>query len=65
MGGLTDEVRGRSKIEAYLAYVAVTESFGDTFSRLDPHPRNKKYCKSRMVLDPETGEWVLHYHLHT
>ena len=65
MGGMTGEVRGQSKIETYLKYVAEVEGFGDMFQEHDPDPRNKKKCKSLMVQDPETGEWVLRYHLHT
>ena len=48
-----------------LKYVAEVEGFGDMFQEHDPDPRNKKKCKSLMVQDPETGEWVLRYHLHT
>jgi hypothetical protein len=65
MGGMTDEVRGRSKIGTYLKYVKLTEGFGETFQDRDPDPRYKKVCKREMVQDPDTGEWVLHFHLHT
>lgn len=65
MGGRVDEVRGSSKIEAYLAYVDEVESMGDMLPERDPDPRYKKECKSRMVQDPKTGEWILHYRLHT
>lgn len=65
MGGLTDEVRGRSKSETYQKYVEVVEGYGDTFLDRIPDPKYKKYCKRVMVQDPNTGEWVLHYHLHT
>jgi hypothetical protein len=62
---MTDSVRGRSKIEAYLAYAQIVAGYGDTFQTLDPHPKYKKQCMREMVQDPETGEWVLHFHLHT
>ena len=65
MGGMTGEVRGQSKIEAYLEYVQQVEGFGDTFLSHDPDPRNKKLCKKLMVQDSEHGEWILHFHLHT
>ena len=65
MGGMTDQVRGQSKIETYLRYVEEVEGYGDLFQEHDPNPRNKKLCKKLMVQDPYTGEWVLHFHLHT
>ncbi len=65
MGGTHGEVRGRSKIHAYLEYAELVEAYGDTFQDHYPDPRNKKLCKRRMVQDPDTGEWVLSFHLHT
>lgn len=65
MGGMTGEVRGQSKIGAYLKYAEQVEGFGDTFQDHNPDPRNKKLCKRCMIQDPDTGEWVLYYHLHT
>ena len=65
MGGTSGEARGASKIEAYLNYVDRVEGWGDTFQSHSPNPQNKKLCKRQMVQDPATGEWVLHYHLHT
>ena len=35
MGGVTDAVRGRSKIETYLKYVELLEGFGETFQDRD------------------------------
>ncbi len=65
MGGMNGEVRGQSKAEAYVKYVEAVDGFGDTFGDRCPDPKYKKECKSLMVQDSETGEWVLHYHLHT
>jgi hypothetical protein len=65
MGGENGYVRGRSKAETYQKYAALVEGFGDTFQTHLPDPARKKHCKKLMVQDPETGEWVLHYHLHT
>lgn len=65
MGGLTDEVRGRTKIQTYQRYVDVVDGFGDTFQEYNPDPKYKKMCKREMMQDPDTGEWVLHFHLHT
>ena len=65
MGGTTGEVRGKSKIEAYLRYVEIIDAHGETFLTQYPKPHNKKGCKREMVQDPETGEWVLYYRLHT
>jgi len=62
MGGASGEVSGRSKIEAYIKYQEITEGWDGS---MDPDPKYKKFCKSLMELDPETGEWVLYYHLHT
>ncbi len=59
MGGSLGSVRGRSKIEAYLAYLDVAYALNSA----DPDPKYKKQCKREMVQDPETEEWVLHYHL--
>ena len=65
MGGTSGEIRGRSKIEAYLKYANEVEGYGDLFLSHNPDPRNKKLCKSLMVQDPDAGEWVLWYRLHT
>jgi hypothetical protein len=65
MGGTRGEVRGKSKIETYLNYVEETEPLEDLFTDMYPDPRYKKLCKSYMVWDPDAGEWVLSYHLHT
>jgi hypothetical protein len=63
MGGTYGEIRGQSKIEVYLEYLEMTK---DTiFETKIPDPEYKKHCKNLMVQDPETEEWVLHYHLHT
>lgn len=63
MGGVNGEVRGKSKIKAYLKYAEIAEN--EIFTRRIPDPRNKKGCKKAMEWDPETEEWVLRYHLHT
>ena len=65
MGGMQDEVRGPSKIAAYLEYAELVEGYGDTFQDHVPNPKNKKLCKRSMVQDPDTGEWVLRFRLHT
>ena len=65
MGGMTDEVRGSSKIKAYQQYLEVIEELGDILQSHDPDPSQKKECKRRMEQDPHTGEWILQYHLHT
>lgn len=65
MGGTSGEIRGNSKIDVYLEYKELTESWCDTFLSRDPDPQYKKYCKKSMVWDPDTGAWVLYYHLHT
>lgn len=62
---MTGEVRGKTKIEAYLKYLDLLEGAGDVFESYSPNPHNKKGCKEAMVRDPETREWVLHFHLHT
>lgn len=65
MGGTRGEVRGNSKIEAYLEYSELVDGYGDLFQTHIPDPKNKKLCKRLMDQDPETGEWVLRYRLHT
>jgi len=65
MGGMSGEVRAQSKAETYIKYVEEVEGFGDTFQEHRPDPKYKKECKRLMMQDPETGEWVLSYHLHT
>ena len=65
MGGMTDEVRGPSKIAAYLKYAELVDAHGDTFQSHNPDPDNNKLCKRLMNQDPETGEWVLCFRLHT
>ena len=65
MGGTNGDVRGESKADTYQKYVEVVKGFGDTFQEHDPDPKYKKKCKKLMVQDPDTGEWVLYYHLHT
>ena len=61
MGGVTGEIRGKSKIEVYLKYCDLAEN--EFFPRRIPDPKDKKGCKKEMVQDPETEEWVLRYHL--
>ena len=65
MGGQSGETRGKSKIEVYLKYERLIEGVGEIFQSRNPDPKNKKLCKKLMVWDPDTGEWVLYYHLHT
>jgi hypothetical protein len=62
MGGFSGEKRGKSKIEVYLKY---QEKFEDWEGSFDPDPKYKKFCKRQMIWDSDTGEWVLHYYLHT
>ena len=65
MGGMSAEVRGPSKIKTYLEYMELVEEYGDMFQDHNPNPGNKKLCKKLMVQDPDTGEWVLYFRLHT
>lgn len=65
MGGTVGEVRGKSKIEAYAKYVDLVDEVGGTFQDRIPDPIYKKHTKRQMVQDQDTGEWILHYRLHT
>ena len=65
MGGMRDMITGASKAEAYGKYLQVVENLGPTFLEHHPDPKYKKACKRQMVQDPQTGEWVLHFYLHT
>jgi hypothetical protein len=62
MGGMSGYIRGESKIVVYVKYQEEVEGWeGNCY----PDPKYKKFCKEQMVWDPETGKWVLYYHLHT
>lgn len=65
MGGLSGQIRGKSKIETYLKYKEQVEQWEGLFEDQQPDPKFKKHCKSLMFQDSSTGEWVLNYHLHT
>lgn len=65
MGGTHGEVRGKSKIATYLKYTEIVEHAKGIMDDAHPNPKYKKDCKKQMVQDPETGEWILQYHLHT
>ena len=65
MGGMRGEVRGVSKSETYRRYLDQVEKHEHMLPDQYPDPVYKKFCKKQMVQDPDTGEWVLHYHLHT
>lgn len=62
MGGTSGEISGATKIETYLKYVEQCEKWDGSHH---PDPKGKKWCKSQMVRDVQTGEWVLSYHFHT
>jgi len=65
MGGLSGEVRGRSKGETYAKYLEEVLAAQEVFGDIKPDANYKKWCKSRMKQDLETGEWVLSFHFHT
>ncbi len=65
MGGLRGQIRGKSKLEAYLKYKEKIEQLEGLFEDQYPDPKFKKYCKNLMFQDSTTGEWVLNYRLHT
>ena len=52
MGGMSDEVRGPSKIKTYLEYMELVEEYGDMFQDHNPNPGNKKLCKKLMGSGP-------------
>ena len=62
MGGHRGKIKGRTKIEVYLAYCEIVED--NPLPDATPDPQYKKLCKNLMEQDPETEEWVLHYYLH-
>lgn len=55
--GVHGEIRGKSKIAAYLRYKEFAQD--DSW---DWHPRNKKEAKKAMVWDPQAEEWVLRFY---
>jgi len=59
MGSFRGEVRGSSKIETYIKYLEVSESWDLT---RHPDPKCKKFCKKQMEWDPVKKEWILKYH---
>jgi len=65
MGGASGEVRGKSKAEVYRKYALLCSDMDGIMDDQIPDAKYKKRCKSLMKQDPETGEWVLPYRLHT
>ena len=66
MGGVHGEIRGKSKAEVYYKYVELVEQTKEMMGTCIPDPKYKKSLKKEnIVMDPETGEWVLLYRLHT
>lgn len=64
MGGSTDEVRGQNKGECAERFQQLLDDQLDGWD-VRPDTRSKRALKALMVQDPDTGEWVLHYHAHT
>ncbi len=64
MSGTYGEVRGKSKGETYQRYLELVNSVQEIFQEF-PDSQYKKRCKELMMQDPQSGEWVLSYHLHT
>ncbi len=62
MGGMSSEISRKSKIEVYLEYKEITKNWEGS---CHPDPNSKKECKSSMLQDPISKEWVLHFRLHT
>ena len=59
MGSFRGEVRGNSKVETYIKYLKVSESWD--LARY-PDPKYKKFCKKQMEWDRVKREWILQYH---
>jgi hypothetical protein len=62
MGGMGDEVRGRTKIETWLRFKRENRSDEPPYEMTLDWPRNKKETYEMMQKDADTGEWVLRYH---
>ena len=62
MGGIRDEVRGRTKIETWLRFKKENRSDEPPYGMTLDWPRNKKEAYEMMRKDDDTGEWVLSYH---
>jgi hypothetical protein len=65
MGSFRGQIRGISKIDVYLKYVAEIKKWNGTFNSHNPDAKYKKVCKNLMEQDSESGEWILRYHFHT
>ena len=67
MGGISDDVRGKTKVATWLAFTKVREEIEDRYGE-EMHlrwPSNKKEAYEQMEKDPATGQWVLRYNFHT
>ena len=65
VGGFSDEVRGRTKVETWLNFQKEKRK---TLAKYDMEcrwPVTKRDAYAQMLKDPETGEWVLRYNFHT
>lgn len=66
MGGIRDEVRGPTKIAAWLKYKrSVRPRILARWEMTKYFPGTKKQAFRDMIWDEKTREWVLKYHFHT
>jgi hypothetical protein len=65
VGGIRNQVRGRTKIETWLKFQKVKREILGRYEMVCRWPANKKEAYGQMEEDPETGEWVLEYNFHT
>jgi hypothetical protein len=64
-GGMGDEIRGKTKLEAYKKFRARVnrKKIEDaTGLYMDAGNGGKQYLYRAMRKDPESGEWVLYFH---
>jgi hypothetical protein len=67
VGGISHEVRGRTKIETWLKFTKVKREILERYedSMHLRWPSSKKEAYEQMTKDASTGEWVLRYNFHT
>ena len=66
MGGISNEVRGRTKIEAWLKFQKERKGIRARFEGMHLRwPANKRDAYEQMEKDRATGEWVLKCNFHT
>jgi hypothetical protein len=65
MGGITDVVRGKTKVETWLKFKKARRKILQRWEMSEHWPGNKARAYEIMRWDEEAEEWVLPFHFHT